>query len=141
MSSPSTDATETTGPWEGGFAGLPDLGNGVVAIASELPEAGTGSLVSYSGGVFEMRFWTDGPPVPQIIEILSPEALKPIRDQLAAQRKADIRSLVRALQAATVNSQWQQVLSFAEQAVLPAEETGKRKVNPTKRVSRQPLFR
>ncbi len=227
MSSPSTDATETTGPWEGGFSGLPDLGGGAVAIASERPEAGTGSLISYSGGVFEMRFWTDGPPVPQIIEILPPEALKPIRDQLAAQlqgpgsglddiplrafletvrlylspdssdrfntavfgsiaepnpgeylgqvswpgdvvgtvqasadgilaqthlvhldagnlvplRKADIRSLVRALQAATVNSQWQQVLSFAEQAVLPAEETGKRKVNPTKPVSRQPLFR
>lgn len=70
MSSPSTDATETTGPWEGGFSSLPDLGGGGVAIASELSEAGTGSLISYSGGVFEMRFWTDGPPVPQIIEIL-----------------------------------------------------------------------
>jgi hypothetical protein len=32
-------------------------------------------------------------------------------------READIRSLVLALQAATVNSQWQQVLSYAEQAL------------------------
>ncbi len=92
MSSPSTDATETTGPWEGGFSSLPDLGGGGVAIASELSEAGTGSLISYSGGVFEMRFWTDGPPVPQIIEILSPGDIAVLPAENTGKRKVKRRA-------------------------------------------------
>lgn len=84
MTAPSVGAVETTGPWEGGFIGpgLSDLISGEVIILSELPEAGTGIAVSYSGGIFTRRFWTTGPPVPLIIEILSPEEVKAIGDQV-----------------------------------------------------------
>lgn len=87
MTSPSTVASDTTGPWQAGFAGpgLSDLGGGAIIIAAELPEAGTGIMVTYSGGVFTRRFWTDGPPVPQIVELLSPGELKVLRDQLELQ--------------------------------------------------------
>jgi hypothetical protein len=208
MTSPSiaaTEPTEPTEPWQAGFAGpgLSDLAAGAMVLASEQGQAGTGVLVTYSEGAFTRRFWSDGPPIPLIIEILPPEELKALGDQLDAQlegagsglddiplrdfaeairlhlssqassrfaaaafgsiatvnpgeflgqvswpgdvvgtiaasagaisaqthlahlgtgdpaplRKADIRSLVLALQASTVNAQWEQVLSFAEQAL------------------------
>jgi hypothetical protein len=84
MTSPSADSL---GPWEAGFAGpgLPDLEGGALIIAAELPEAGTGIAVTYTGGVFRRQFWTDGPPVPLIIELLTSGELKVLRDQLAAQ--------------------------------------------------------
>jgi hypothetical protein len=87
MTSPSAGTPETLGPWEAGFAGpgLSDLEGGALIIAAELPEAGTGIMVTYSGGVFRRQFWTDGPPVPLIIELLTPADLKVLRDQLAAQ--------------------------------------------------------
>jgi hypothetical protein len=90
MTSPSVSTAETKGPWEGGFAGpgFSDLGGGGVIIASQLPEAGTGILVSYSGGIFTSRFWTTGPLVPQIIEILPPEEIKAIGDQVAEQLRS-----------------------------------------------------
>jgi hypothetical protein len=203
MTSPSAD---TLGPWEAGFAGpgLPELEGGALIIAAELPEAGTGIMVTYTGGAFRRQFWTDGPPIPFIIELLTPADLKVLRDQLAAQlegpgsglddiplrafleavrlhlspgtsdrfaaavfgtvttpnpgeflgqvswpddvtgtvqasangiaaqsglahltatdpvrlRPADVRSLVASLQAAPVSAPWDQVLNFAEQALL-----------------------
>lgn len=82
----SPDPNAATGPWAGGFSG-PGLSNlgGAVIIASELPDAGTGILVSYSGGRFTRQFWTTGPPIPQFIEVLSPEQIHAIEDQVAAQ--------------------------------------------------------
>lgn len=87
MTSPSVNVAETTGPWEGGFAGpgFSDLSDGAVIIVSQLPEAGTGILVSYSEGIFTRQFWTTGPPVPMLIELLSPEEVKAIGDQVAEQ--------------------------------------------------------
>ena len=87
MTSPSAGTPETLGPWEAGFAGsgLSDLEGGALIIAAEQPEAGTGIAVTYSGGVFRRQFWTDGPPVPLFIELLTPADLKVLRDQLAAQ--------------------------------------------------------
>jgi hypothetical protein len=88
MASPSVSTAETTGPWEGGLAGpgFSDLsGGGEVIIASQLPEAGTGILISYSEGIFTRRFWSTGPPVPLLVELLSPEEVKAIRDQVAEQ--------------------------------------------------------
>ncbi len=84
MTAPSA---ETLGPWQAGFAGpgLPDLGGGALMIAAELPEAGTGIVVTYAGGVFRRQFWTQGPPVPLIVELLTSGDLKVLRDQLAAQ--------------------------------------------------------
>jgi hypothetical protein len=86
MATPATGAAEATGPWQGGFSGpgLPALG-GAVVIAAQLPDDGAGILVSYSGGIFTRQFWTTGPPVPQIIEILPPEEVKAIGDQVAEQ--------------------------------------------------------
>jgi hypothetical protein len=86
MATPATGAAEATGPWQGGFSGpgLPALG-GAVVIAAELPDDGAGILVSYSGGIFTRQFWTTGPPVSQIIEILPPAEVKAIGDQVAEQ--------------------------------------------------------
>jgi hypothetical protein len=82
----SPDPNAATGPWAGGFSGvgLAELG-GAVIIASELPDAGTGILVSYSGGRFTRQFWTTGPAVPEFIEVLSPEQIQAIGDQVEAQ--------------------------------------------------------
>jgi len=82
-------ASEETGLWQGGFSGpgLPALGGSVV-IAAELPDDGAGVLVSYAGGVFTKQFWTTGPPVPQITEILKPDEIAAIRDQVVEQLQA-----------------------------------------------------
>ena len=82
-------APEDTGLWQGGFSGpgLPALG-GAVVIAAQLPDDGAGVLVSYADGVFTRQFWTTGPPVPQIIEILKPDEVAAIRDQVAEQLRS-----------------------------------------------------
>jgi hypothetical protein len=86
MATPAAGAAEATGLWQGGFSGpgLPALG-GAVVIAAQLPDDGAGILVSYSGGIFTRQFWTTGPPVSQIIEILRPGEVKAISDQVAEQ--------------------------------------------------------
>jgi hypothetical protein len=86
MAAPVPDPGDATGLWQGGFSGpgLPALG-GAVVIAAQLPEDGAGVLVSYAGGVFTRQFWTTGPPVPQVIEILRPAEVKAIADQVAGQ--------------------------------------------------------
>jgi hypothetical protein len=86
MASASSGSSEPAGPWAGGFSGpgISDLG-GAVLIASELPQAGTGILVSYAEGQFTRRFWTTGPVVPEVIEILSRDQVHAIRDQVAGQ--------------------------------------------------------
>jgi hypothetical protein len=86
MATPAPDADEATGLWQGGFSGpgLPALGGGVV-IAAQLPDDGAGILVSYSGGIFTRQFWTTGPPVPQVVEILQPDEVRAVRDQVAEQ--------------------------------------------------------
>ncbi len=86
MATPAPGVAEATGFWQGGFSGpgLPALG-GAVVIAAQLPEDGAGVLVSYAGGVFTRQFWTTGPLVPQVIEILRPDEIRAVRDQVAAQ--------------------------------------------------------
>jgi hypothetical protein len=86
MAIPAPAAAEATGLWQGGFSGpgLPALG-GAVVIAAELPDDGAGILVSYAGGIFTRQFWTTGPPVPQIVEILKPDEVAAVRDQVVAQ--------------------------------------------------------
>jgi hypothetical protein len=86
MATPAPAAAEATGLWQGGFSGpgLPALG-GAVVIAAELPDDGAGVLVSYAGGIFTRQFWTTGPPVPQIIEILKPDEVAAVRDQVVEQ--------------------------------------------------------
>jgi hypothetical protein len=86
MATPAPAAAEATGLWQGGFSGpgLPALG-GAVVIAAQLPDDGAGVLVSYAGGIFTRQFWTTGPPVPQIIEILKPDDVRTVRDQVAEQ--------------------------------------------------------
>jgi hypothetical protein len=86
MATPAPAAAEATGLWQGGFSGpgLPALG-GAVVIAAQLPDDGAGVLVSYAGGIFTRQFWTTGPPVPQVIEILKPDEVSAVRDQLVEQ--------------------------------------------------------
>jgi hypothetical protein len=86
MATPAPAAAEATGLWQGGFSGpgLPALG-GAVVIAAQLPDDGAGVLVSYAGGIFTRQFWTTGPPVPQIIEILKPDEVAAVRDQVVEQ--------------------------------------------------------
>lgn len=86
MASASSGTSEPAGPWAGGFSGpgISDLG-GAVLIASELPQAGTGVLVTYAEGQFTRRFWTAGPAVPEFVEILSRDQVHAIRDQVAVQ--------------------------------------------------------
>lgn len=89
MATPAPAVAEATGLWQGGFSGpgLPALG-GAVVIAAELPDEGAGVLVSYVGGVFTRQFWATGPPVPQIIEILTPDEIRTVRDQVVEQLQA-----------------------------------------------------
>jgi hypothetical protein len=86
MAIPAPAAAEATGLWQGGFTGpgLPALG-GAVVIATELPDDGAGVLVSYAGGIFTRQFWTTGPPVPQVVEILKPDEVAAVRDQVVYQ--------------------------------------------------------
>ena len=86
MATPAPAAAEATGLWQGGFSGpgLPALG-GAVVIAAQLPDDGAGVLVSYAGGIFTRQFWTTGPPVPQIIEILKPDEVAAVRDEVVEQ--------------------------------------------------------
>jgi len=86
MTAPAPFPGDATGPWQGGFSGpgLPAL-DGAVVIAAQLPEDGAGVLVSYSGGIFTQQFWTTGPPVPQIVQILQPHEVRAVRDQVAGQ--------------------------------------------------------
>jgi hypothetical protein len=86
MTTPAPGAAEATGPWQGGFSGpgLPSL-DGAIVIAAELPDDRAGVLVSYSGGIFTQQFWTTGPPVPHIVQILQPDEVRAVRDQVAGQ--------------------------------------------------------
>jgi hypothetical protein len=63
---------------------LPDVGSGAIAVISQQAGADSGVLVSYSG-VFTSQFWTTGPPVPFLIEILQPEQVRQIRNQVVEQ--------------------------------------------------------
>jgi hypothetical protein len=89
MATPAPAAAQATGLWQGGFSGpgLPALG-GAVVIAAQLPDDGAGVLVSYAGSIFTRQFWTTGPPVPQIIEILKPDEVAAVRDQVVEQLQA-----------------------------------------------------
>jgi hypothetical protein len=86
MTAPAPDSAEATGPWQGGFSGpgLPAL-DGAIVIAAQLPEDGAGVLVSYTGGIFTQQFWTTGPPVPRVVQILKPDEVRAVRDQIASQ--------------------------------------------------------
>jgi hypothetical protein len=91
MSTPSSGAAGTAGPWQGGFPApnpppaLPDLDSGSITIVSQGPTAGSGNLVRYANGVFTSQFWSTGPPVPFLIEVLQPDAVRKIRHQVVEQ--------------------------------------------------------
>ncbi len=86
MTAPAPFSGEASGPWQGGFSGpgLPAL-DGAIVIAAQLPDDRAGVLVSYSGGIFTQQFWTTGPPVPQIVQILRPDEVRAVSDQVAGQ--------------------------------------------------------
>ena len=91
MATPSSGAAGTTGPWQGGFPApnpppdLPDLDSGSVTIVSPGATADSGSLVRYTGGFFISQSWSTGPPVPLLIEVLQPDAIRKIRHEITEQ--------------------------------------------------------
>jgi hypothetical protein len=91
MATPASGAAETTGTWEGGLAvpvdppAPPDIGSGTITIVSQGSTADSGTLVSYSGGIFTSQFWSTGPPVPLLIEILPPQEVRKIGEEVAEQ--------------------------------------------------------
>ena len=94
MASPSSGAAGTTEPWQGGLTaagappGLPDLSSGgltIVTQQSAVASGASGALVSYHEGIFTRQFWSTGPPVPFLIEILPRQQVHKILDQVIEQ--------------------------------------------------------
>jgi len=77
--------------WQGGFClplpppAIPDLSSAAIAILTQSPTAESGQLVSYFAGAFTLQFWSAGSPVPLLVEILPPEQVRKIRDQVVDQ--------------------------------------------------------
>jgi hypothetical protein len=88
MTSPSPGA-ETTEPWQGGLTaaggppGLPDLSSGgLTVVTQQSATAASGALVCYQAGVFTRQFWSTGPPVPLLIELLPRQQVQQVLDQV-----------------------------------------------------------
>ncbi len=94
MATPSSGSAGPTGPWQSGFPAptpppaLPDLDTGSITIVSQGSTPDSGSLVRYAGGIFTSQFWSTGPAVPLLIEVLQPDALRKIRHEVAEQLHA-----------------------------------------------------
>jgi hypothetical protein len=77
-------------PWEGGFCvpfpppGVPPFDSAAIVVAQQ-SGAETGVTVFYSGGIFTRQAWSTGPPVPLLIEVLKPQDVQQIRDQVREQ--------------------------------------------------------
>ena len=82
--------SETDNPWEGGCS-VPTLPpevpvfDGAAIVVAQQSDAQTGVVISYRRGIFTRQSWSTGPPVPFLIEVLKPDAVREIRDQVAEQ--------------------------------------------------------
>jgi hypothetical protein len=91
MASPSPGAAEVTELWQGSLSApttppdLPAAGSGTITIVSQQSTEDSGFLVSYLEGNFTSQFWSTGPVIPYLIEVLSPERVRQIREQIIEQ--------------------------------------------------------
>lgn len=80
-------------PWEGGVSvpALPPhvpLFDSAAIVVAQQSDAQAGVAVSYSRGIFTRQFWSTGHPVPGIIEVLKPQEVRQVRDQVREQLAA-----------------------------------------------------
>ena len=80
----------TDQPWEGGISvpvlppHVPLFDSAAIVVAQQ-SDAQAGVAVSYSRGIFTRQFWSTGHPVPGLIEVLKPQEVKQVRDQVLEQ--------------------------------------------------------
>ena len=80
----------TDQPWEGGISvpvlppHVPLFDSAAVVVAQQ-SDAQAGVAVSYSRGIFTRQSWSTGHPVPGLIEVLKPQEVKQVRDQVLEQ--------------------------------------------------------
>jgi hypothetical protein len=80
----------TDWPWEGGLSVpvLPPhvpLFDSAALVVAQQSDAQAGVAVSYSRGIFTRQFWSTGHPVPVLIEVLKPQEVEQVRDQVREQ--------------------------------------------------------
>jgi len=77
-------------PWEGGLSvpvlppHVPLFDSAAIVVAQQ-SDAQAGVAVSYSRGIFTRQFWSTGHPVPGVIEVLKPQDVRKVRDQVREQ--------------------------------------------------------
>ena len=80
----------TDQPWEGGISvpvlppHVPLFDSAAIVVAQQ-SDAQAGVAVSYSRGIFTRQSWSTGHPVPGLIEVLKPQEVKQVRDQVLEQ--------------------------------------------------------
>ena len=80
-------------PWEGGVSvpvlppHVPAFGSAAIVVAQQ-SDTQAGVAVSYSRGIFTRQAWSTGHPVPGVIEVLTPEDVRQVRDQVREQLAA-----------------------------------------------------
>ena len=85
-----TNGNAANQPWEGGLSvpfpppHLPAFDSAAIIVAQQ-SDAQTGVTVSYSRGIFTRQAWSTGHPVPLLIEVLPPQDVKQVRDQVREQ--------------------------------------------------------
>ena len=80
----------TDQPWEGGLCvpvlppHVPLFDSAAIVVAQQ-SDAQAGVAVSYGRGIFTRQAWSTGHPVPGVIEVLKPQEVGQIRDQVREQ--------------------------------------------------------
>ena len=77
-------------PWEGGVSVpvLPPhvpLFDSAAIVVAQPTDAQAGVAVAYSRGIFTRQAWSTGHPVPGVIEVLPPQDVRQVRDQIRDQ--------------------------------------------------------
>lgn len=77
-------------PWEGGLSApfLPPhvpLFDSAAIVVAQQADAQAGVAVCYSRGIFTRQFWSTGHPVPLFIEVLKPQDVRQVRDEVLGQ--------------------------------------------------------
>ena len=80
----------TDQPWEGGLCvpvlppHVPLFDSAAIVVAQQ-SDAQAGVAVSYGRGIFTRQAWSTGHPVPGVIEVLKPQEVEQIRDEVREQ--------------------------------------------------------
>jgi hypothetical protein len=85
-----TNCNAADQPWEGGLAvpvlppHVPLFDSAAILVAQQ-SDAQTGVAVSYGRGIFTRQFWSTGHPVPGVIEVLKPQDVEQVRNEILEQ--------------------------------------------------------